>query len=243
MSSSKDEPKPSRIRVPLFFLVFLGCAAIGFLFANQIWQALFTTPANSTSGKTLAFSQQRNVLIIHTNELHNPNPNLISVWALFMTQSDPPNIAFKAIYPPLPPSKSLVPLDTLFSLTPQADVSPSFLRGMQAYDFQWDSVIVLDNQAVYTLGEWFTGQEPNIQPLAPSTPDADRKVLTSEQTLFEQMCAQLTTPSTQNPKTTDWREIIPNHMKTDLQFDNVMVLWTRLTAPNNLLHCEVLVTP
>ena len=243
MSSLKDEPKPSKLRIPIFFLVFLGCAALGFLFANQIWQSLFTSPTSSKTGTPLAFSQQKNVLIIHTNELHASSPDLISVWALFMTLSDPPNITFKAIYPPLPPSKSLAPLNTLFSLTPQAEVSSSFLRGMQAYDFQWDSVIVVDNQAIYNLAEWFTGQEPSLQPLAPSSAEADRKVLTSEQALFQQMCDHLTDPSTQDAKTPDWREIIPNHMKTDLQFDNVMVQWTRLTAPNNLLHCEVLVTP
>jgi len=243
MSSSKDEPKISRFRILLFFLVFLGCAAFGFLFANQIWQTLFTIPPSPSTGNTLAFSQQKNILIIHTNALHDPNPDLISVWVLFMTLSDPPNMIFKAIYPPLPPSKSLVSLNSLFSLTPEADVSPSFLRGLKNYDFQWDSVIVVDNQAIYSLGEWFTGQEPNIQPMAPSTPDADRKVLNSEQTLFEQMCNQLTNPSTQDTKTPDWREIIPNHMKTDLQFDNAMVQWTRLTSPNNLLHCEVIVTP
>ncbi len=233
----------AKLRIFVFIVIFLSCSALGAIFANQVRLLLFSAPLISETASKPALAKQRNIIIIHTNELYGQKPALISVWVVFATLSDPPDLTFKSLYPPVLPSTDTNGLADSFALTPQADPASQFLDHLRSYNFPWQGFVLVDNEAINELAGWINGKNPGLNHQTSANPDEAKLVLQDEQLLFRQMCDSLNASDAQRGSKPNWRQIIPGHFHSNFPFDTVIQQWARLTAPDNPPHCEVLVTP
>jgi hypothetical protein len=244
-------PELKHIRPIFLFTLFIFWLVVGYLIADRFIPIIF----NKTSAPLLPPSavtpfptpssriKQGNVLIVFTNDLTSPNPNLISTWALFVALTDHPSLIVKALYPhPSITNPKMSPAD-VFYLTPQGQLSPEFIATISSTGFKWDNFIVMDFIAFNAIAGWITGTPIDMSLSLSPTQEQAENILDMQKSFLHNICTHLSSPESDRGPKPNWQVLIPAHMLTDLYFKDTAVNWDRITLSDPNPHCEVLIIP
>lgn len=222
------------------FILFLGFGFLGFLIMNGI-KGLFSTTAASTTTQQSLNVQQQNFILIHLDDLSSKDPQLVSVWAVFFYPSDPPSITLKELYPHTIPNQEDEKVLSSFSVTEGGELGSKFRKQLDSYQFPWSGYVIMDHQAVKHLSDWLQIQDmPLSLQQAVEIPGA--YVLTDDENQwFNQVCRQLQSLDLQAVGNIPWVEMIPDHYRSNIIFDQVALIWDTLSRSEIPPHCEVLI--
>ena len=230
------------IRPFIYTTLFIFCLVVGFIVSKFVFiPTVFpSTPTPVPVPVLTAFMKQGIVLIIHVDQLSKPKPGLISVWALFMSLTDPSSLMVKSLYPAVLIDKTSPSLSDSFSLTSEGKPSPAFINQLKSINLHWDSYLILDNQGISVLANWITGRIPRLHAVNPNSNENIKTIIEEEENLVVDICNNLSVPVSQRGPSPQWKLLIPQNMRTDLYFDAAAVNWERLTLSNPPPHCEAI---
>jgi hypothetical protein len=238
------------IRSYLLITLFIFWLIVGYLIADSLIPVIFTTPpfsSNPSAKQPIPTPSSRvkqgNILIVITDDLSSAKPTLVSVWALFISLSDPPNLIIKSLYPSLDTGRQAPDLAHVIFLPSQGQLSPEFNDAIKYSGFEWDNFIVMDFIALQSFIEWLSADPFEKSLLLPSTPDQTIAILGEQKQILESICTHLVPANSVRGPKPGWQTIIPSHVQSDLSFMDTVVNWERLTLSIPATHCEVLVTP
>jgi hypothetical protein len=210
--------------------IFLALIAFSiFLFLGFQVAKLFASPGEGQSGNLASEVEtvQSNILIIHIDQIASDTPRLISMWVVFSYQADPVSLTFLPIYPTGKSGES--DMAARFSLSEDKTISPGFLNQLQKdYNFQWDKIVLIDQEGVAYWSRIIQGSEFSQW--------MDENRLQPEINLVTNFCSAIRERGSDLLADLDWSQLIPDHMHTDLSFDQVMSGWDRI---QNSGLCEV----
>ena len=231
-----------RIRLILFIAVFLLFAFIGFILFQQFTSYLLkkNVGAAPTPVSTI-YVNQGNFLFIHTDQLNSGKPGLISVWAIFISKSNPPSLIAKSIFPDMGSPEKSQQISKQFSYSEKNGLSNDFVKLIRGYDWQWNGYMIVDNESFLKLAQWINGKDTTIN--IPTDTSNPQSLLDSEKSIFQDTCKNLIKPDTERGENPHWQDLIPIHLQTDLFFKDAALNWDRITFASSSLDCKVLVTP
>ncbi len=216
--------------IVLTILVFFACMILG-LYASNILPNPGQSKADVSPTKPPGSSYQRNIAILHVDDLQSDSPKLLSIWGLILYFPEP-----KVILQPLYPLdiEGNADLGNRFSLSADKTPNPVFMKFL-AEDNQitWDNYLVLDQNGMSAIGMWAFGGDP-LQVSDPSLPP-----LQLEKVYFNQICGALEAQGNKFLEGSSWIDIIPDHMHSNINLDDMLADWTKLTKGSQALDCQV----
>ncbi len=228
----------TKSRIVLLAFVFFVCAGLGFLAASELGLLIPATSQAITSQPQI-ISGQQNFLLIHADDLTADQPRLISLWLIMYADYDPPQLAFKNLYPQLSPDESTRKLSDIFRLTAQGNPDEDFLKALRENDTHWAAYILVDHQGIQVM---LGNLEKNLATTLSAAAASAHPIATTlqlETAILERFCSHLTTEKSKALDISTWSVLIPTHLRTDLQFETIMVNWNRLTAMETKPGCRV----
>lgn len=228
----------AKARIVLLVFVFLFCAALGFLAASELG---LLVPERTTSQKDplpAAFPKQQNFLLIHTRELGVSRPTLVSIWLVLFANYDSPYLAFKTLYPSITPSEHSLRLEKRFSLSADGSPSQDFFETLRAANVHWDGHILVDDYGLQAILRT-EGEELPALSAAPSGAAAPETLLQQQTAILNDFCARLQSDREKALNFQRWGTLIPAHLRTNLNFETIMVNWYLLTSSEMLPQCKV----
>jgi len=191
---------------------------------------------------------QQNLLVIGIDRLSSTNPRLESLW-LVITLPGSSTVTLMPLYPPIP-GESLASLraksNSLFNkfrLSSSHEPDPRFFNPLLAAGFWWDGYIVLDKIALTELAQFVSMEGGDKRSFAPdlsnlSNVRKDPLSALKDQTHFvEQLCIGSRVLSPQvDFSSLFW--LIPSHLETDLDPEQVLSDWRRRLASHGGIRCE-----
>jgi hypothetical protein len=198
--------------------------------------AFFTQPA-AAFAKPSQQDAQRNLLIIHVDNLENDHPRLISVWSMFTITSEQTFITLKPLYPATVPDPALSELTSTFKLNAKKHPSSKFLKALHAFHLTWDGYLIIDDQGMLAMHQWLAGSvgaSSIAQPL-----DNPELLIQQEVTLLNGICRGLSRAGSWPHKSTEWQSISPRHFITNLKMNNLMTHWHNLNQASQTPVCNV----
>ena len=219
-----------KIVIVLTILVFFACMILG-LYASNILPPPGQNNSADSTAKPPGVSYQRNIAILHVDDLQADSPKLMSIWGLILYFPEP-----KVIIQPLYPLdiEGNTDLGNRFSLSSDKTPNQVFMKFL-ADDNQitWDNYLVLDQQGMSAIGMWAFGGDP-LQ-----VSDPTLSALQLEKVYFNQLCGALEAQGNQFLSGSAWSDIIPDHMHSNIGLDDMLADWTKLTQGSQPLDCQV----
>lgn len=213
----------------LTILVFLACLGFG-LYTSYKPEINKKVVEGDTSPLVTPVSQfQNNYLIIHVDDLTSDAPQLVSVWGLIAYFPEP-KLIFQALYPL--ETATNADIQSRYSLSNQKVPSPSFLKTLeQVNQITWDNYVLMDNLAFDRLGQFVYGSGLNI--------DASGSPLPAEQAYMQTLCDTFSYQGRDFLEGFSWKEIIPDHFRSNVSMDYGLVNLDRLLSPGLQVRCEI----
>lgn len=198
--------------------------------------ALFFPPA-AVIAKPGQQNAQRNLLIIHVDDLENDDPRLVSVWSMFAVSSEQTFITLKPLYPATTPDPALSELVMTFQLNAKKQPSQAFLKAAQAFQLKWDGYLLIDDEGLLLLNQWLTRSTDNsISVQANGNPDL---ILQNDVTLLNGICRGLGSAGLWPHKNAVWQTISPHHFRTNLKTKHLVNEWHALNVSQTTPVCNV----
>jgi hypothetical protein len=231
-----------QFRMAIFIAVFVVFAILGFLLIQQLLFLFFPKGNNSASApsKTLLINQGT-LLFIHADQFNAKQPQLISVWAIFISKNTPPSLIAKSIYPDLGSPEKSQQIAQSFGYTEKTGLSPAFIKQIQSYDLAWNGYLLTDKEGLTQIARWVNGSHADLNMQADAS--NSQAVLEAEKEIFQASCKNLVLADSARGDKPRWMDLFPNHLATDLFFKDTAVNWDRITLSNPAPDCKVLVTP
>lgn len=229
-------------RIVLLAFVFLVCAGLGFLAANEV--GLFIPAAiQAATEQSKTISGQQNFLLIHADDLTADQPSLVSLWLMIYVDYDPPQLAFKTLYPPLSPDENVKKISNTFRLSSQGSPDEDFLKAVRESNMHWESYILVDHRGIQDiLGNPEKNLAATLSAAAGSAHPA-ATTLQMETAILKAFCARLAAEKGESLDISAWSALIPTHLRTDLHFETIMINWHQLTAAQTKPGCRVFGSP
>jgi hypothetical protein len=225
----------TKARIVIFTASFLAFLLIGFAIAYVFRLRIPSPVAQPASVTPLPVNSQQNLLVIHVDELGKPNPKLISVWAVFFAQYDRTFVSFKALYPdPLAP-RPILPVNIFFSMNAAGEPSDAFFKWVEDHHLEYSAYILIDQEGMKQIadGTNFAG----LDLIIPRNKDQLQAVWQQEARLLDHLCTQFLPGEKKSD--IDWHALIPAHFRSDLSFENAILIWDQLQAVSTSPNCEV----
>jgi len=220
----------------VLLLIFILCVVFGFASAKTTWQTFYESlsPKGSTTAPS-ADTIQHNFLVIRVDDLQSQQPVLLSAWIFFTTFTDPPYMIMKILYPN-PRQDRMV---AAFSINADGKISPQFEQEVRKLNFPWDGHLILDNQGLEKINNWILEQPLELPPYSPQNmPDGFTTYL-NDSRQWAMYCQNLPGMA-QRQNALSWREITPAHLRTDLDFETMILFWDYMTRSSTSPYCEVI---
>ena len=190
-----------------------------------------------SSSTPIVLPDQEKILLIQADNLNSQKPQLISIWGLFISFSDHPNLIFKAIYPSHEEPSSLPELKDQFEIEPGGELSEASLAMLNELGVEWDGYVLTDNIFIDEYGSAYT-QTP-LSPFLPPTAEPD--ALLRQETIFlSKTCQFLKNEEIQPDNDFDWKVAASGHLQSDLNLNFLLMGWQWLIEKGSLENCEVL---
>jgi hypothetical protein len=178
--------------------------------------------------------KNQKILLISTKNSAANLPKLNSVWGLFISFGDRPNLILKEIY-------SFGQDDTLalqdhFQLNSDGQVSPRFIAVLGQLNVAWDGTILIDEPGLEILANWMDGYLQSAQ----TNSDSSHLNVTS-QNIPQGFCAVLNSPlSSSQGNTPPWEILFSGGMNTDLPVSSITNGWQALVKSQSSPYCEII---
>jgi hypothetical protein len=227
----------TKARIAIYVAIFAAFSMIGIVLAYQFRDhILFPVSGEKAASAPVMARSQQNLLVIHIDELNKPNPKLISVWVVFFAQHDRTFVSFKALHPdPLSPNP-IIPVNVLFSLDENGAPSEAFLYWVRKHHLEWSAFVLIDQEGLEQISRHL--QSGALDFIIPRSKDQRLTVWQQEAGLMNRLCLQMQ----ENERTKnkfDWDGLIPHHMRSDLTFENAILMWNKIAPGNDPPYCEV----
>jgi hypothetical protein len=226
----------TKARIFTFAAIFMAFALLGIGLAHHFWGRLSSPSPRPASGSPLPDGVQQNILIIHMDDLDRPSPSLISVWVATYAAYERPFVTFKALYPDPLSSQRIIPLSIRFALNEDGAPTQSFLNWLRDQNLDWAAYVLIDQQGIIQLTDYLGSGD--LERIIPRHRDQLLQVWEQEAQLMQHLCLRL---QSKIPAKAEfpWKDMIPDHLRTDLTFEEAIVLWDQITAEKDALYCEV----
>jgi hypothetical protein len=222
------------IRLTIFAILFLISSFAGFNSARGLdfgWDA--TSPV-----------EQRNILIISTEDVTSSNNELKSIW-LMIFYSDSPRIDLFPIFPMTgngSESENIAFAES-FNLKPNGEPTSKFWNQMKTLKTWWDGYVVLDETSIANLMVYYDGDVSMAFEKAKEYLDEiplwfeDPQTAQSEQTeMIGVHCQRFT-------RSGDKVDLIPliigfsQHAYTDMTYAQLFGIWQTIQSKSHSLNC------
>jgi len=224
-----------KVIVAFFITLFCLCGGLGFGVATEV-KALA-----SHNTQVLIPASQFDLILVRVNDLSQPNPALVSVWGVFVSQSVSPTITLKQIYPAATSPFSHQVQDA-FSLDRNKQLTSRFTDVIHQLQLPGSGPVLVDNDG---LGEWAKAVLHQTLIIEPASP-ADRTNLAvlqhADQDLFTDICATVNDHS--DPGLTI--PIATSHVaaiSASIDPPDYFRKWMGLVTSLHFASCEVLAGP
>jgi hypothetical protein len=212
---------------------------------------VISTLSGFNSGKSLKIGwdssslfEQRNILIINTENIQQANSRLKSVWLLIF-YTDSPRVDLLPIFPVTGQASDVSnqSLAGSFGLSANGEPSPAFWDQMKTLKTWWDGYILLDDTVTASLMAFLDGgnaisiesssKELNEIPLWFEDPQT---ALAKQTEIYQVHCQRFTTRA-------DFQDILPlilalyQHAHTNLDPAQLIGAWRLLHSYSNSLNC------
>ena len=218
-----------KIVIFLTVLVFLACLGFG-LYTSYKPEENKNQAENENIPAVTPVSQfQNNYLLIHVDNLTADMPQLISIWGVIAYFPEP-KLIFQALYPL--PTATNADIQTSFSLSSQKVPDPKFLRAMaQINQITWDNYILVDTLTFDLVGQFVFGGSLNLESISNPLP--------AEIPYMQAICGTFSNQGKDFLEGFRWKEIIPDHFKTNISLDYGLANLDKLLAPGLPVQCEI----
>jgi hypothetical protein len=218
-----------KIVIFLTVLVFLACLGFG-LYTSYKPEENKNQAENENIPAVTPVSQfQNNYLLIHVDNLTAEMPQLISIWGVIAYFPEP-KLIFQALYPL--PTATNADIQASFSLSSQKVPDPKFLRAMaQINQITWDNYILVDTLTFDLVGQFVFGGSLNLESISNPLP--------AEIPYMQAICGTFSNQGKDFLEGFRWKEIIPDHFKTNISLDYGLANLDKLLAPGLPVQCEI----
>ena len=213
----------------------MASAILGLVTARSL-SAFLDIP--TVSGNAVFDSTQKNVVVIHVDDLHAKNPQLISVWSLFSVLNGQTYITMTPLYPGIVPDPAVSQLASSFDLNGRKKPAKDFLETLQVFQVEWDGYILVDQQGLMALHQWLAGNH-NINLIGQGGSDPTL-ILQEESLLLTGICYGLNQTGPAPDESVQWDAIYPEHIKTDLSMRTIAQYWQQINQQQTPLVCNIL---
>ncbi|NPV77900.1 MAG: hypothetical protein HPY59_16185 [Anaerolineae bacterium] len=220
----------------VLLIIFIFCAVFGFAGAKSTWQTFYKSlsPQGSTAASSVN-TIQHNFLVIRVDDLQSSQPALLSAWIFFTTFTDPPYMIMKILYP----NPRQDGIASSFSIDADGKLSPQFEQEIKKLNFPWDGHLILDNEGLQKINGWILEQPLELPPYDPQNMLDGFTTYVNDSRQWAMFCQNLPGMA-QRQNTLLWREVTPTHMRTNLDFETMILLWDYMTHSSAPPYCEVI---
>ncbi len=158
-----------KIYVILLFS-FIPFFALGILAARYYVQhEPFVGVVKANSSQEEFQTGQTTLVLVQANDLALASPKLIRMDVLFILEGEEPSVKIMQIFPSSDPQVDLL-LVSQFSVNSQYSLNDEFDETLRlAYDFHWDSEILIDQAASEAILDWGQGIDISETAILPSS--------------------------------------------------------------------------
>ena len=224
-----------RLTALIFCAIYLVSLTAGFISAG-FNRADASTPS-------AAESRQANWILIRVNDMTLEKPQLVSVWAMFLTFSPGPHLFFKPIYSSEWANAASSTLASKFSVAIDRTISSKFIAEIDRLNIRRTGMVILDDDGFQNFTAWFKNSNDNVKVdnswLIPTTGKSHSK--SPEITAYSQVCAALEDNESLNPADLPWKKLVPNHLLPHPNLESLAELWGQVMLSSTPTHCEVIV--
>lgn len=223
-----------KLKLILILVLFAACALLGFFLAEQasvlMDQPGTSAPADVTSGSTF----QQKVLLVVVDDLQTAQPQLVSAWAVIVTDTDPTNLTFKALFPG--DNIFARDLSSSFKLE-EHKLAPSFFRTLERLKIEWGGYLIVDYAGLKSIRDGGGGPQIELVSIVPQTPNEIQMILLQQTRFITEFCD---TRAPEAVSTFSWSTLVPDHAVVEMPANNLMVLMSQLLGTGKAVRCEII---
>ncbi len=213
----------------------MASAVLGLVTARSLSEFLDIA---AVTGTAVSDSAQKNIVVIHVDDLDAKHPQLISVWSVFSVVNEQTYITMTPLYPGTVPDPAVSRLASSFDLNGRKKPAKDFLAALQAFQVNWDGYILVDHEGMVRLHQWLAAS-PIISLNGQGSGDPGL-VLQEESLLLNGICHGLNQTGPAPDKSAHWESIYSDHLKTDLSMRTILPYWQQLNEGQGILVCNIL---
>jgi hypothetical protein len=218
----------------IFIAIYLVSLMAGFTLAG-IHKAQAATPVVNGN-------RQANWIFVRVDDMTTDRPQLVSIWAMFMSVAPGPQVFFKPIYSADTTSASAQKLARSFSVNVDRTISNDFIQELDRLNIQRTGMVIIDNTGFQAFSSWFNSNAAASQPnvFVPNTGKPIAAKPGPEVQSFQQICATIQSPGGPRSQSLAWHSLVPYHILPHPNIDKLVELWDKILSSSAPGHCEVI---
>jgi hypothetical protein len=229
------------LRIAGLIIIFTAAFGVGFKsgagFGVKKEKLMYGYPASMTSSPT----DQKNILIIHVDQIDKPDAILKGIW-LMAYYTNNPRVDLLPIFPSIKPfaQERNNLLQNSFSLTNEGEPGESFWLEMLTLNTWWNAYILLEDNAIKILADHFLVSPVNQDyafGINPPWTEISQFGIEEQPGYYALLCQGF-------PQNSGGRELIElwsaihNHTHTNMTLVQIRQLWVQLDSYQSGLTCN-----
>jgi len=190
--------------------------------------------------KPASLNYQRSVLMVQIDDMTATNPQLISMWILFISNTDTSQVIIKSIFTPIVEDPQSTQLAVDFNITQDNNLSSTFLHTVGKQNIPYNNIILFDQSAFKSISEWITAHSVSLSPIIAKSMDDAQNILVQDAAVFNEICRSIPGKSQSRGPVPPWENLVTSHFSSDFLFDDMMLLWEVLSNNEHSIQCEVI---
>lgn len=221
-----------KFTLKFFIVIYLVSLIAGFGFAG-------ISQANAIT-QTSTMPRQSAWILVRVDDMTIEQPDLISVWAMFLTFSPNPQVFFKPLFSNDASDQKNPNLGTVFGVSSDRTVSLEFIQELDRLISHQSGMVIVDNTGFEGFTSWFTPPTTagEIRPFVPHTGSAN--TFGGETRQYYQICETLEASSHPSLVSLPWKNLLPNHLLAYPSMLSLTKVWEQLYISDIETHCEVI---
>lgn len=234
-----------KTRVLPLLIIFVLFTLFGFGIALLVGRSPFAISGDNTptTPNLSGIAQQQSLILVHSDDLSAQSPRLVTVWIALITQiDDQPYVHFKQLYPASNSASTQIDLAGTFQFGMNGKPGPEFYDQLKRYNIAWNGTVMVDDAGGAILSGWLQQALPPNSYTSSVFTIRQAAVGDSSAALETAWLTQLCIYVGQRGLTVDnspkWSEVMPRHMRTDLDFSTLQLTWEQLTSAPQPTRCK-----
>ena len=150
-----------KIILTIFYILIAGCIIAGLINIPTV-NATLSAKAPIFPSKAGCTSPQCNYIVVHASQIDDEQPELISIWMVFITKTDNHQIIWKKISPKELPALENIAENTPL-ISPEGNLSKELVNNINSLEIHWDGYFIIDDFTADQLMYWITGKKRQIK--------------------------------------------------------------------------------